>query len=80
MIRLNKTKLWKGQYISVRDYEVDKAIRSGGLLLTHDGNKMTIMPDKLKQLSPNEDTIKSKYGRGYRLVDIKWNPDEEENK
>ena len=77
MIRLNKTKLWKGQYISVRDYEVDKAIRSGGLLLTYDGSKMTIMPDQLKQLNANEDIQKSKFGKDYRLVDIKWSPDNE---
>lgn len=77
MIRLNKTKLWKGQYISVRDYEVDKAIRSGGLLLTYDGNKMTIMPDQLKQLNANEDIQKSKFGNDYRLIDIKWSPDNE---
>ena len=77
MIRLNKTKPWKGQYISVRDYEVDKAIRSGGLLLTYDGNKMTIMPDQLKQLNANEDIQKSKFGKDYRLVDIKWSPDNE---
>jgi|SaaInl5LU_22_DNA_1037371.scaffolds.fasta_scaffold05150_2 hypothetical protein len=77
MIKLNKKKLWKGQYISVRDYEVDKAIRAGGLLLTYDGNKMTIMPDKLKQLDPNEDIQKSKFGKDYQLVDIKWSPDNE---
>lgn len=75
MIKLNKTKLWKGQYISVRDYEVNKAIRAGGLLLTYDGNKMTIMPDQLKQLNPNEDIQKSKFGNDYRLIDIKWSPD-----
>jgi hypothetical protein len=77
MIKLNKTKLWKGQYISVRDYEVNKAIRAGGLLLTYDGNKMTIMPDQLKQLNPNEDIQKSKFGNDYRLIDIKWSPDNE---
>lgn len=77
MIKLNKTKLWKGQYISVRDYEVNKAIRAGGLLLTYDGKKMTIMPDQLKQLNPNEDIQKSKYGNDYRLIDIKWSPDNE---
>lgn len=77
MIKLNKTKLWKGQYISVRDYEVNKAIRSGGLLLTYDGNKMTIMPEQLKQLNPNEDIQKSKFGNDYRLIDIKWSPDNE---
>jgi hypothetical protein len=77
MIKLNKKKLWKGQYISVRDYEVDKAIRAGGLLLTYDGNKMTILPDKLKQLDPNEDIQKSKFGKDYQLVDIKWSPDNE---
>ena len=77
MIKLNKKKLWKGQYISVRDYEVDKAIRAGGLLLTYDGNKMTIMPNKLKQLDPNEDIQKSKFGKDYQLVDIKWSPDNE---
>jgi len=75
MIRLNKTKLWKGQYISVRDYEVDKAIRSGGLSLNSEGKQMTLSPEKLKQLSPNEDVQKSKFGKDYRLVDIKWSPD-----
>ena len=30
------TKLWLGKYVSIRDYEVTKAIKQGGLIIKHE--------------------------------------------
>ena len=34
------TKLWRGKFVSVRDYELADAIKKGGLLITHNQNQM----------------------------------------
>ena len=53
MIVKNVTKLWQGKFVSVRDYEVKKAISQGGMVLTHNGDKMTLTVDELKNLKPS---------------------------
>ena len=30
------TKMWLGKYVSIRDYEVAKAIKQGGLIIKHE--------------------------------------------
>ena len=70
MIAKTVTKLWQGKFVSVRDYEVQKAIRDGGMILTHNGDKMTLTVDQLKNLKPSPQLIKSKFKGSYRLVDI----------
>ena len=68
-------KLWKGSFVSVRDYEVKKAIKMGGLLIHHAGKRMYIYPDDLKEMKSHPYVFKSKTGgKDYRLVDIKFEP------
>ncbi len=68
-------KLWKGNYVSVRDYEVIDAINRGGMCIIHNGDIMKLTPDQLKDLEPQEDVFKSQFNSGtYRLVDIVWKP------
>ena len=70
MITKNVIKLWQGKFVSVRDYEIKKAIRHGGMILTHNGDKMTLTVDQLKNLKPSPQLIKSKFKGNYRLVGI----------
>mgnify|MGYP003112549532 FL=1 len=68
------TKLWQGKYCSVRDYEVKKAIRKGGMVLYHNGRKMILQADELRQLKPKGNVIQSNYKGSYQLVDILFEP------
>lgn len=68
------TKLWQGKYVSVRDYEVSKAINMGGMIITHDGKKMQLDVDDLKSLKPNPKPIQSKFKGTYKLVNITFKP------
>ena len=70
MIAKTVTKLWQNKFVSVRDYEVQKAIRDGGMVLTHNGDTITLTVDELKNLKPSPQLIKSKFKGVYRLVDI----------
>ena len=70
MIAKTVSNLWQYKFVSVRDYEVQKAIRDGGMILTHNGDKMTLTVDELKTLRPSPQLIKSKFKGVYRLVDI----------
>ena len=44
------TKLWRGKYVSVRDYEVQQAINQGGLRVTHNDKIMELKPEELETL------------------------------
>jgi len=70
MIPKTANKLWQGKFVSVRDYEIQKAIRDGGMVLTHNGDTMTLTVDELRNLKPSPQLIKSKFKGSYRLVDI----------
>ncbi len=59
MIAKTVNKLWQGKFVSVRDYEVKKAISQGGMVLTYNGDKMTLTVDELKNLKPSPQLIKS---------------------
>ena len=75
MINKKVKKLWQGRMLSVRDYEVAKAIEKGGLRLTHNGKTMILSPDELRNLKPTSKLFLSRTnGRDYRLVDITWKP------
>ena len=70
------TKLWKGQYVSIRDYELEQAKNSGGIVIEHKSEKMTLGLDRLNVLKPSSRLFKSKTGgRSYRLVDVVFEPD-----
>lgn len=76
MLKKKVTKLWKGQYVSVRDYEVTKAKQQGGLVVEYNNKKMTLGLDRLNILKPDSRIFRSKTGgRNYRLVDVVFEPD-----
>ena len=66
----NVTKLWQGKYLSVRDYEIEQAIKEGGLKLIYNDKTMELKPEELKTLKPNGKIIQSQFKGSYRLVDI----------
>ena len=68
------TKLWLGKYVSIRDYEVAKAIKQGGLIIKHEDEKMILKPDELSVLKPSPKSIKSKFKGTYKLVNITFTP------
>tara|TARA_R110000868_G_scaffold16175_2_gene73140 strand:- start:193 stop:420 length:228 start_codon:yes stop_codon:yes gene_type:complete len=70
------TKLWKGQFVSVRDYELTKAIAKGGLDIEHNGKIMHLTPEQLKDIKPTGEYHESKFSGQYRLADIRWKPEE----
>ena len=76
--RMMKTKqvnkLWKGRFVSVRDYEVQAAIKKGGLRLFHNEQIMELSVDELKTLKPTGQNHQSKFGGSYQLIDITWKP------
>tara|TARA_R100000734_G_scaffold12990_1_gene9635 strand:- start:27 stop:293 length:267 start_codon:yes stop_codon:yes gene_type:complete len=77
MLSLHKSKLWKGTIVSIRDYELEKAKQLGGLIITHDGQTMTLGMDRLMVLYPVGQVHKSKTGgQDYRLVDIIFKSDD----
>jgi hypothetical protein len=70
----NVTKLWQGKYLSVRDYEIEQAIKEGGLKLIYNDKTMELKPEELKTLKPNGKIIQSQFKGSYRLVDITFKP------
>ena len=70
------TKLWKGQFVSVRDYELTKAIEKGGLEIEHNGKVMRLTPEQLRDIKPTGEYHESKFSGKYRLADIRWKPEE----
>jgi len=69
-------KLWKGQFVSVRDYEIEKAKVDGLLCISFGESKMTLRSQDLDRLQPSSQIFKSKTGgKDYRLVDVKFKPD-----
>ncbi len=72
------TKLWRGKFVSVRDYELADAIKKGGLLITHNQNQMFLDVDELQKLKPTGKVHQSKYKGTYQLVDIAWNSNHDE--
>lgn len=67
-------KLWQGKFVSVRDYEVEKAIKKGGMRIQHGKDLMQLTVGELQQLKPTGNPIQSKFGGTYQLVDITFKP------
>lgn len=67
-------KLWKGRFVSVRDYEIAKAITAGGMRIEFNNEVMQLSVDELKSLKPNGQSHQSKFKGAYQLVDITWKP------
>jgi len=76
IVKKKVTKLYQGFLVSIRDYERDKAIKQGGMIIIHDNQKMYFSPKALERLQPSTKIFKSKFGKDYRLIDIRWNPDD----
>ena len=71
------TKLWKGEYLSIRTYEVQPAIKAGGMRLIYRDKIMFLSPTDLQALKPSSRIFKSKTGgRDYQLIDIKFTPND----
>ena len=68
------TKLWLGKYVSIRDYEVTKAIKQGGLIIKHNDEQMVLNPSELSSLKPSPKPIQSKFKGTYKLVNITFAP------
>ena len=68
------TKLWKGKFVSIRDYEIKSAIKRGGLRLFHNDDIMELSIEELSALKPSGAMHQSKFGGKYQLVDITWKP------
>jgi hypothetical protein len=74
MITKRVNKLWQGKYVSIRDYERDKAIVKGGMRLEHGKDVMELNVDQLKQLRGDGNMHQSKFGGQYELINITWQP------
>ena len=71
-------KLWKGQFVSVRDYEIEKAKSDGLLRISFGDSTMTLGCNDLGKVQPSSRIFKSKTGgKDYRLGDIKNQADKE---
>lgn len=75
MVTKKVTKLWKGEYLSIRTYEVQPAIKAGGLRLIYQDKEMFLDTMQLQNLRPSSKVFKSKTGgKDYQLIDIKFVP------
>ena len=78
MIKVQVKKMWQGKYVSIREPQLTKAIRNGGLVIEYDNKHMVLHTNELKSLVPNMREFKSKFGnKPYKLVDITWKPSEQ---
>lgn len=70
-------KLWKGNMVTVRDYEVNKCLRANVPMQVFYGDDcMTVDVERLKRLQNSGQFFKSKTGgQDYNLIDIFWEPD-----
>ena len=74
MMKKLVTKLWLGKFVSVRDYEIAKAIKLGGLVIKHNDDQMVLNANELSALKPKPKPIQSKFKGTYKLVDITFKP------
>jgi hypothetical protein len=81
VVKKEVTKLYRGYLVSIRDYERDRAVEKGGMILKHNNQTMFFSPDVLKRLKAEPKLHSSKFPpyKKYRLIDIRWNPTEGED-
>jgi len=74
-------RLWNG-IASLRDYEVDRFIAEGGVIVVCGNERMTLSPLALKhrgfKSSKKRFNSKGKAGQTYELTDYKWVPDRDD--
>lgn len=79
MVTREFEKLWHG-LASLRDYEIDKGIKQGGMVFVYKGKTMTKDAEELKRhkFQCHAKEFKSKFSNTtYKLYDFKFTPDEE---
>lgn len=72
-------KIWHG-LASLRDHELERGIKSGGVVFVYKGKTMTKDAEELKRhkFQCHAKEFKSKYDNTtYKLYDFKFTPDEE---
>ena len=74
MLKKLVTKLWQGKYVSVRDYDLKRAIEKGGLQIEHEGKFMILTVEQCCHLKPKGRYIQSKFKGKYQLVDVEFKP------
>tara|TARA_R100000781_G_C4036290_1_gene112376 strand:- start:87 stop:344 length:258 start_codon:yes stop_codon:yes gene_type:complete len=79
MFEKKVTKLWQGKYTSIRDYDIKRAVKKGGLIIIHNNQQMILNINELKDLKPNPKIFQSKYKGSYQLIDITFKPNNENN-
>tara|TARA_R100000329_G_C7610667_1_gene216702 strand:- start:1603 stop:1875 length:273 start_codon:yes stop_codon:yes gene_type:complete len=70
-------KLWKGNMVTVRDYEVAKCLRlQQPMQIYFNDECMTVDVKRLERLQNSGQFFKSKTGgQDYNLIDLFWEPD-----
>ena len=63
------TKLWQGKYVSVRDYEIEQAIRQGGLKVIHNDKTMELKPEELKIV---HDKLYERFDNEFKYMGYRW--------
>tara|TARA_R110000868_G_scaffold8000_2_gene41540 strand:+ start:154 stop:411 length:258 start_codon:yes stop_codon:yes gene_type:complete len=74
MMKKKVNKLWRGKFVSIRDYEIRKAIKYGGMELEHEGKVMRLTVEDLRTITPTGKVFTSKFGGSYQLADVTWTP------
>jgi len=74
MKKVKVRKLWNN-CVSIRDYDVEKAKKQGGLIVEFQGEKMFLFKKDLERGRPSGVKIRSRWGdKIYELIDFEWKP------
>ena len=77
MLKIQIKKLWQGHLISIRDYVVEKGIKSGGIEVSHHGGTMFLSADALSRGRKLTKNINSQFSKkSYSLIDYEWKPND----
>ena len=76
IVRKKVEKLYHGYLVSIRDYEAQRGIDNGGIVIVHKEQIMHLSPEQIKNADWEKKVQKSKFGKPYRLVNIRWNPNQ----
>jgi len=81
MIQREFEKLYSGNIASIRDTELSKAIKAGGMVFIYKGKKMTMTADELRKykFQCHKQTFRSRYypSQKYTLYDFVFIDDKE---
>jgi len=74
VVRKEIKKLYNGYLVSIRDYEAKKAIDNGGIVLIYNKEIMYLKPKDILSAEWENKMQMSKFGKPYKLVNIRWKP------